>query len=47
MHATGTAGRLLDDGSRLLPFNVDPDTGEARMTKLKNTAGKVPLTQLR
>eukprot|EP00883_Tetradesmus_obliquus_P013495 jgi/Sobl393_1/6448/SZX78100.1 len=42
----GTAGLLLDDGQRLLPFNREKATG-APILRLKNLAGRVPDTQLR
>jgi hypothetical protein len=42
----GTAGRLLMDEGRLLPLNLDTDTGKP-LTELKNTARQVPQTQLR
>ncbi|KAF6252963.1 peroxidase [Scenedesmus sp. NREL 46B-D3] len=42
----GTAGLLLDDGQRLLPFNRDKDTGRP-ILPMKNAAGRVPATQLR
>lgn len=44
--SAGTAGRLLDDGNRMLPLNLDPDTGLPRLP-LKNTGSRVPQTQLR
>jgi hypothetical protein len=42
----GTAGLLLDDGQRLLPYNRDRDTGRP-ILRMKNVAGRVPETQLR
>jgi hypothetical protein len=42
----GTAGLLLDDGQRLLPFNKDRETGQP-ILRMKNVANRVPSTQLR
>jgi hypothetical protein len=43
---TGTAGRLLDDGHRLLPYNVEPDVGGPKTT-MKNLGERLPQTKLR
>eukprot|EP00882_Tetradesmus_deserticola_P003331 GHRQ01003527.1.p1 GENE.GHRQ01003527.1~~GHRQ01003527.1.p1 ORF type:complete len:439 (+),score=120.10 GHRQ01003527.1:302-1618(+) len=43
----GTSGLLLDDGQRLLPFNLEKDGDGSPILSMKNTAGRVPQTQLR
>lgn len=42
----GTAGRLLMDESKLLPFNVERSTGKPKHI-MKNNAERLPQTQLR
>lgn len=42
----GTAGRLLMDDDRLLPFNKQTDSDKPKYT-MRNGAERIPQTQLR
>lgn len=43
---SGTAGRLLDDGHHMLPYNYDPNSGEAVLF-MGNLAKRIPDMELR
>jgi len=45
-HTAGTAGRLLSDDNKLLPYNIEHETGKPKYT-MSNNGERVPQTRLR